>query len=56
MLAAIDAAKSGSGMNRTAIDHASTLKDRLSGRVIHGSKPGPLLYLSNKEEGELANS
>ena len=33
----------------------STLKDRLSGRVIHGAKPGPLSYLSNKKEGELAN-
>ena len=25
----------------------STLKDRLSGRVKHGTKPGPKLYLSN---------
>ena len=45
----------GSGINRAAIDYgvpSSTLKDR---RVIHGAKPGPLSYLSNKEEGELAN-
>ena len=58
MLAAIDAAKSGSGINHAAIDHgvpSSTLMDRLSGHVIHGAKPGPLSYFSNKEEGELAN-
>ena len=28
----------------------STLKDRLSRRVIHGSKPGPRPYLSAAEE------
>lgn len=33
---------------------ASSLKDRLSGRVIHGTKPGPVPYLSSKEEEELA--
>ena len=32
----------------------STLKDRLSGRVVHGSKPGPKPYLSAPEEQELA--
>ena len=31
----------------------STLKDRLSGRVVHGTKPGPVPYLSAKEEEEL---
>jgi len=31
----------------------STLKDRLSGRVVHGSKPGPKPYLSAAEEEEL---
>jgi len=30
----------------------STLKDRLSGQVVHGSKPGPKSYLSAaKEQG-----
>ena len=33
----------------------STLKDRLSGRVKHGIKPGPQPYLSVKEESELAS-
>jgi len=32
---------------------ASTLKDRLSGRVKHGTNPGPIPYLSS-EENELA--
>ena len=32
----------------------STLKDRLSGRVQHGTKPGPAPYLSKAEESELS--
>jgi len=32
----------------------STLKDRLSGRVVHGSKPGPKPYLTTAAEEELA--
>ena len=32
----------------------STLKDRLSGRVIHGAKPGPKPYLTVNEEAELS--
>ena len=32
----------------------STLKDRLSGRVVHGVKPGPTPYLTTQEEKELA--
>jgi len=31
----------------------STLKDRLTGRVVHGTKPGPKAYLSAAEEEEL---
>ncbi len=31
----------------------STLKDRLSGRIIHGTKPGLVQYLSRDEEEEL---
>ena len=31
----------------------STLNDRLSGRVIHGVKPGPRPYLRESEEREL---
>ena len=33
---------------------ATTLKDRLSGRVEHGSKPGPAPYLTEDEGAELA--
>ena len=57
MQAAIQAVKFGSGINRAALDHGvppSTLKDRISGRVVHGTKPGPASYLSNKEENDLA--
>ena len=31
-----------------------TLLDRISGRVIHGSKPGPSPYLNKEKESELA--
>ena len=57
MQAAIHAVKSGSGINRAAVDHGvspSTLKDRISGRVIHGTKPGPASYLNGDEEKDLA--
>ena len=43
--------------NRAADLHGvprSTLKDCLSGRVIHGTKPGPKPYLTVDEEGELS--
>ena len=58
MTAAIDAYIHGSSpsINQAARDHAvppSTLKDRLSGRVLHGSNPGPSPYLSAEEEHEL---
>ena len=33
----------------------TTLKDRLSGRVQHGTKPGPKRYLTTKEESALAD-
>ena len=49
MIAAIKAVeKNGSGINQAAIAHnvpKTTLKDRLSGRVQHGSKPGPKLLV-----------
>ncbi len=58
MAAAIEAYTSGSSpsINRAARDRAdppSTLKDRLSGRILHGSNPGPSPYLSAEEESEL---
>ena len=58
MVAAIEAFRNGSSpsINRAAKDHnvpPSTLKDRLSGRVKHGSNPGPSPYLTAEEEAEL---
>ena len=50
------AVKDGGGVNRAAHDHgvpSSTLKDRLSGKVVHGTKPGPKPYLNSTEEKEL---
>lgn len=58
MTAAIEAVEYGnSGINRAAMTHGvpkTTLKDRLSGRVEHGSKPGPDPYLNDEEEAELS--
>ena len=59
MLAALDAVlnKHLSG-NKAAALHGvppSTLKDRLSGRVVHGRKPGRKPYLSKQEEKELTD-
>ena len=33
----------------------TTLHDRISGKVLHGSKPGPKPYFSPTEEREMAN-
>ena len=41
-------------MNRAVLEHGvprTSLKDRLAGRVIHGTK----IYLTNVEEKELVN-
>ena len=56
MLAALKAVESGTGINKAAREHgvpATTLKDRVSGRVAHGIKSGPRPYLSTEEETEL---
>jgi len=56
MEAAMDAVQHGSGINEAARSHgvpSSTLKNRISGRVQHGTKPGPRSYLNNFEEQEL---
>ena len=54
MLAALDAViKDGLSGNRAVVLHGvppSTLKDRLSGHVVHGKKPGPAPYLTSKEK------
>ena len=52
MIAAIRAVKSGVPVKRAAEEHCvprTTLSDRLSGRVVHGTKPGPKPYLSNEQ-------
>jgi len=56
MVKAIDAVKSGCFSVKWAAEDykvlRTTLQDRIAGRVIHGTRPGPLPYL-NKEESEL---
>ena len=50
--------KDGLPINQAAWDHGvpkTTLRDRLSGRVIHGSKPGPKPYLSSSDELEMSS-
>ena len=32
-----------------------TLGDRVSGKVVHGTKPGPKPFLTSVEENELSN-
>lgn len=47
----------GMGVNKAAELHSipkTTLKDRISGRVAHGSKPGRKSYLTSEEETQLA--
>jgi len=57
MLGAIDAVKKdGTGVNAAAAQFGvppSTLRDRLSGRVVHGTHPGPAPYLEKDEETQL---
>ena len=57
MLLAMEAVNNGTPVQYAARLHGvprSTLRDRMSGRVEHGRKPGPSPYLSNAEEKELA--
>ncbi len=59
MLGALQAVRDGTfGVNHAALEYAvprTTLKDRLSGRVTHGSAPGAKPYLSREEEKELVD-
>lgn len=59
MLLAINAIRDGTmSINMTARTFdvpPSTLKDRISGRVKHGTKPGPIPYLDEAEEKELVD-
>ena len=58
MLAAIESVQTDHMSSNKAADlhdvPRSTLKDRLSGRVSHGTKSGPVPYLSVTEEEELS--
>ncbi len=59
MLAAMEAVSNGTmSINKAALLHGvpkTTLKDRLSGRVVHGTNPGPTKYLDEEEERALAD-
>ena len=58
MLAAIAAVKEGTAILRAAKEHdvpRTTLQDRILGKVVHGTKPGPRPYLEPIEENELSN-
>ena len=59
MLATMEAVKDETvSINKSALLHGvplTTLKDRLSGRVKHGIKPGPRPYLNDGEESALAD-
>ena len=57
MLQAIEAIKEGTlGLNEASRSYQvyrSTLKDKITGRVMHGEKSGPKPYLFSEEEKEL---
>jgi len=59
MVGAMEAVQEGRmGVNRAALQFGvprTTLKDRIAGRVIHGSKSGPKPYLTYKEEKEVVD-
>ena len=52
------AVKYGCSVKRAAEEHSvlrTTLDDRISGRVKHGTKPGPVPYLNQEEEKDLVD-
>ena len=59
MVSAMEAVRSGTvSINKATYLHLvphTTLKDRLSGRVVHGTKPGPKPYLTQEEETALCD-
>ena len=58
MTAALRALEEGASLTRASRDFGvprSTLHDRVSGRVVHGVKPGPKPYLDEPEEKELSS-
>ena len=58
MVAAIDAVKGGESVLHAAKQFGvprQTLCDRVSGKVVHGTNPGPKPFLTSVEEKELSN-
>ena len=59
MLSVLKAVKEGRmGVNRAALSFGvprTTFKDRVAGRVLHGSDFGPQPYLTTEEEKELVD-
>ena len=58
MKAAVDAVKGGESVLRAAKQFGvpwQTLGDRVSGKVVHGTNPGPKPFLTTAEEKELAS-
>ena len=54
MVEAMEAVRKGNtSINRAAGVPRTTLKDRLSGRVLHGTKPGPQCYLHCSKRAHL---
>ena len=57
MVSAMDEVERGMPVKRAARLFGvprSTLRDRVAGNVKHGTNPGPVPYLTNAEEAELA--
>ena len=53
MEAAISSVKEGCSVARVAVKHGvprTTFNDRIAGKVKHGTKPGPVPYLSQEEK------
>ena len=58
MSGTIEAVKNGSSIQKAAVEYGvlrQTLHGRISGRVKHGTNPGPQPYLSKAEEKDLAD-
>ena len=57
MVAALDANKGSESVLRASREHGvprQILRNRINGKVVHGTKPGPKPLLSNAEETELS--
>ena len=58
MLAVSEAVRRGCSIKQAALERGvprTTLYDRHTGRVAHGTNPGPQLYLYKAEEAELSD-